>query len=743
MKRSGLFSRQTAFLFACGSAAGWHSACADESSTTAGAIEEIVVTAQKRAEPASEVPQSITAISGDVLRSSNTQTLADLSARIPGMTVTGSGGVGANPIILRGITSRSDISPSVAVYIDDIPYGGVTVQSRATNTAFEMGSFDLDRLEVLRGPQGTLYGAAAFGGLVKYVLTPPSLESFQAKVQLDGSNTDGGGFNSGVRAAVNVPLITDTLAVRMSVVRNHDAGFIDNAFTGASNINASTSTAARVSVLAKPVDWLTLRATVLGQDIDRDGSNQIDFNAATGRPAFGDLTQSSRIAQTFSQRYRLYSAGGDADVGFGTASVTVARQNSATEFVQEAPLYTHSLGPTLARLGHPIDDTSLSPSPSSNITTVEARLTSNPGSALEWQGGLYYTDESNGYTNAIVGYLNGVPIPYTIALYSAPTSYKEYAAFGDVTYHLTHSLDAQLGVRFSRNDQDLAETYYPGLVSGPTVSGIQSSENVTTYLATARYHFTDSDMVYARIASGYRPGGPNVQVVDPITGTVRGGSTFQPDTLWNYELGIKLALNDVLTLDTSVFHIDWKDIQLNLVNPQVGGYESNGSRAKSQGVELSVESRPLKGLTMGAWVAWDDAVLTQNAPANTSVYGSSGDRLPYANRFSGNLSLDQEFALPAQATGFVGGTVSYVGDRLGEFASIIGSPARQTYPAYVRTNLRAGVKYGSWSCDLFVNNLTDRRGELGGGLGTFPPFAFTYIQPRTVGLNVVKTFHSL
>jgi outer membrane receptor protein involved in Fe transport len=211
-------------------------------------MEEIVVTAQKRAERASDVPQSITAISGESLRSSNAQSLADLSARVPGMTVTGSGGVGANQIILRGITSGSDISPSVAVYIDDVPYGGVTVQSRVTNTAFEMGSFDLDRLEVLRGPQGTLYGAAAFGGLVKYVLTAPSLENFQVKAQLDGSNTDGGGFNSGVRAAVNVPLIKDVLAVRVSVVRNHDAGFIDNAFNGATNVNASTVTAARVSI---------------------------------------------------------------------------------------------------------------------------------------------------------------------------------------------------------------------------------------------------------------------------------------------------------------------------------------------------------------------------------------------------------------------------------------------------------------------------------------------------------------
>jgi len=736
MKRSGLFSRQAAFLFACGSAAGWHSACADESSTTAGAIEEIVVTAQKRAEPASNVPQSITAISGDSLRSSNTQTLADLSARIPGMTVSGSGGVGANQIILRGITSGSDISPSVAVYIDDIPYGGITAESRSTNTAFEMGSFDLDRLEVLRGPQGTLYGAAAFGGLVKYVLTPPSLHEFQAKVQLDGSNTDGGGFNSGVRAAVNVPLITDVLAVRLSVVRNHDAGFIDNAFTGAPNINASTSTAARVSVLAKPADWLTLRATVLGQDIDRDGSNQIDFNAATGEPAFGDLTQSSRLAQTFSQRFRLYSVGGDADVGFGTASVTVARQKSQTQFVQEAPLYTASLGPILQTLGHPIDDTALAPSPSSDITTVEARLASNPGSAMEWQGGLYYTDEDNDYTNAIVGYLNGAPIPYTIALYSAPTSYKEYAAFGDVTYHFTRSFDTQLGVRFSRNDQDLAETYYPGLVTGPTVSGIRSSENVTTYLATARYHFTDSNMAYARIASGYRPGGPNVEVTDPITGMVRGGSSFEPDTLWNYELGIKLALNDVLTLDTSVFHIDWKNIQLQSVVHGLTAFV-NGRRAKSDGVETALFYQPVHNLTLSATASYTNARLADAVP---SIKAASGERLPNAPHGSAAARADYRMSLGNDWTGVAGASWSYIGNRTVSYDASV-SPLQYELPAYQTVDLRLGAEHRALGLTVYVKNVGNTAGQIAADT-TFnlPYYRISVIEPRTVGALITYTF---
>ena len=736
MKRSGIFSRLAAFLFACGTVVGSHGACADDSPKTAGMLDEIVVTAQKREERASDVPQSITAISGDALRSSNMQSLADLSANVAGMTVVGSGGVGANQIILRGITSGSDISPSVAVYIDDIPYGGITVQSRATNTAFEMGSFDLERVEVLRGPQGTLYGAAAFGGIVKYVLTPPSLQHFDAKVQLDGSDTAGGGFNNGVRAAVNLPLIADTLAVRMSVVRNHDAGFIDNAFNGASDVNASTATAARVSILAKPVDWLSLRAAVMGQNIDRDGSNQMDFNGAGRQPAFGDLTQSSRITQPFSQRYRLYSIGADADVGFGTASLSVARQNSQTQFVQEAPLYTHSLGPVLANLGHPIDDTALSPSPTGSITTAEVRLASNPGSILEWQGGLYYTNEANDYTNNIVGYLNGAPIPFVIASYDAPTSYKEYAAFGDVTYHFTHSLDAQFGVRFSRNDQDIAETYYPGLVSGPSVSGIRSSESVTTYLATARYHFSDSNMAYARIASGYRPGGPNVRVIDPITGTVRGGDSFQPDTLWNYELGVKLSLNAALTLDASVFHIDWKDIQLQSVVDGLTAFV-NGGRAKSDGVEAALSYQPLRNLTLSATAAYTNARLADAVP---SIKAASGERLPSGPRTSSAVRADYRTSLGNDWMGFAGASWSYIGNRTVSYDASL-SPLQYDLPAYQTVDLRLGGERAGWTMTLYMKNVCNTRGQISADT-TFnlPYYRISVIEPRTVGALLTFAF---
>jgi len=193
-------------------------------------------------------------------------------------------------------------------------------------------------------------------------------------------------------------------------------------------------------------------------------------------------------------------------------------------------------------------------------------------------------------------------------------------------------------------------------------------------------------------------------------------------------------------LDVSAYYISWKDIQLQLQDPASGqGYTTNGGRARSQGLEFSANARPITGLSLGGWVVWNDAKLTEAFPANSAAYGLAGDRLPTGSRFSANVSVDQTLPLSDRVTGFVGASVSYVGDREGVFGTPT-APERQVYPAYARTDIRVGVEYDSWQTNLFITNIADRRGELTGGVGTYPPFAFTYIQPRTIGITVQKVF---
>jgi outer membrane receptor protein involved in Fe transport len=184
-----------------------------------------------------------------------------------------------------------------------------------------------------------------------------------------------------------------------------------------------------------------------------------------------------------------------------------------------------------------------------------------------------------------------------------------------------------------------------------------------------------------------------------------------------------------------VYYIDWKDIQLYVVNGF--GYNTNAGSARSRGVELSFEAKPATGLTIASWLTWNSAELSEDFPAGSSLYGASGDRLPYSSRFSSNLSVEQQFPVGTM-TGMVGGSLSYVGGRLGGFSGAADA-ARQRFAGYARTDLQAALMSGPWTATLFANNVFDRRGVLEGGLDFFPSSAFIYIQPRTVGISVARS----
>jgi iron complex outermembrane receptor protein len=264
-----------------------------------------------------------------------------------------------------------------------------------------------------------------------------------------------------------------------------------------------------------------------------------------------------------------------------------------------------------------------------------------------------------------------------------------------------------------------------------------STADPVTYLFTPQFKLSPEQMLYARIASGYTPGGSN----GPLCKVFGFSCEYSPDKTYNYELGAKgTVLDHVLSYDVSLYRINWKDIQLHAVVPPGIGYLTNASEAKSQGLELSLEARPLTGMTAAAWATWNTAKLTEPFAPGVAVQGVPGDRLPYGSRFSGKFSLDQEFPLPRSMTGFVGAAVFYVGDRLGAFsgAGSIVAP-RADLPAYARTDAHVGVRYDTWSLNAYVNNALDKRGILERGADLLP-IATLYIQPRTAGLNLTKTF---
>jgi iron complex outermembrane receptor protein len=366
---------------------------------------------------------------------------------------------------------------------------------------------------------------------------------------------------------------------------------------------------------------------------------------------------------------------------------------------------------------------------------------------LDWLVGGFYTHENSPFPswiyaeNPSTGAIAGL-----FGEYNLKSNFEEYAAFSDITFHVTDRFNIQVGGRESEIRQSYQDTETGDIV--PAFDGQaspyigpegRSKVHAFTYLVTPQFRFSPDLMTYIRLASGYRAGGPNVGFDVP--------TQYNPDKTYNYEIGIKGdVLNHGLSFDASVYYIDWKDIQISLLNPLDAFYTGNAASAKSEGVELSVVARPLSGLSISSWVAYNNAVLTRDLPpaaVQFGTYGAAGDRLPYATRFTGHASIDDDFPLINGSTGSVGAEISYVGNRLGNLQGIDTSGAplpRQELPGYAQVNLHATVKYQTWSANFFVNNTFDRRGLLDGGVGTNIPYAFLYIQPRTIGLNLAKIF---
>jgi iron complex outermembrane receptor protein len=703
-----------------------------QSSTSA--ISEIIVTAQKRDQRLQDVPVPMSVISADALVNSNQPRLQDYYTSIPGLTVTPN--VGSEQILsIRGITTGAGTNPTVGITVDDVPYGSSTdLGGGQVVPDFDPG--DLARVEVLRGPQGTLYGASSMGGLIKFMTVDPSAEGLTGRVQAGTSSVHNGaelGYN--FRGSINIP-IGDTFAIRASALTRQDPGYIDNPVLHINGINEEHVNGGRLSALWRPSDAVSLNLSALYQDTKGDGSNDIDVQAG-----LGDLQQNYlRGVGGYDRKVQAYSA--TLKVRIGDVDLTSVSGYNVNSFSDSVDDTYHLSALTLKEFG--VTGAPITEDNKTDKFTEEVRLSGVVWRNVDWLLGGFYTHESSQFVQNILA--ENPPTGAIVGTWGSigfPTTYSEYAAFTDLTFHITDRLNVQIGGRESFITQTSMEsnigqaydTFFLGAPSPVIYPEQETKANAFTYLVTPQYKVSSNLMVYARLASGYRAGGPNAAPGVP--------RQYDPDKTQNYEVGAKGDIfNHALSVDASLYYIDWKHVQVELLDPtNFQYYNGNGGGAKSQGVELSADVRPLTGLTISAWGAWNQAELTDAFPlATRSVYGADGDRLPYSSRFSGDLSLQQEFSLGKDVKGFVKGSVSYTGNRLGPFVSVYGPPQRQTLPAYAKTDLLAGIRHDSWTANVFVNNVADRRGVLAGGLGNTLPFAFTYIQPRTAGLSIAKEF---
>jgi outer membrane receptor protein involved in Fe transport len=742
----------------CGIGAALYSLCstaADEASATAEPVlEEVVVTAEKKSERAIDVPVSITAVNTEDLATQDLEQLRDYYSRIPGLQYNGDR---TYDLSLRGITTGNATSPTLAILVDDVQFGASTVAGLGNSHFPDFDPSMLERVEVLRGPQGTLYGASSLGGLIKFVTRQPDLQKFSGRVEAGFESTQGGDIGWTTRGSVNIPIVTDVVGLRVSAFKREDPAWLDNIDpnTGAvsKNVNTADTYGGHAALLVTPLEGLSISLSALEQKRSARFYSGIQVNTdATGYPIYssyinGGPTNLSLGPTSDTGDQQLYSARVEADLpaGMHLTSITAWGKSSGTNFQDVSSVFGF-LG-SVYGAGYP----SLADASETEKFSQELRLSGKVGQ-LDWRGGAFYTREAASVDQTItfIGSSASV-VPYAGL---NPDTYKERAVFADFTYHFTPRLDLQAGVRWAKNQQVIGSSAIVESQAipffGPSMTGtnLTSSDRTVTWQVSPSYHFTSDMMGYFRVATGYRPGGPNTILpnVPP---------TFGPDKVTNYELGLKGILADrTFSYDVALFDVEWKNIQLQDTDAvSEFTYNTNGGRARSRGIEAEVSWQPSKGLTVAANATFLDAKLTEDVVALSgadTLVGKAGDRLPGSARFTSNLSIQQDFPITDGITGFVGGNWSFIGERLSTFQLFVPSQTdptvssttpRFSIPSYSLVDLQTGVMWNGWRANVFLRNAFNKLGVVTADSrnGTAVT-TVNFLQPRTVGLDVSKDF---
>ena len=740
-----------------------------------GQREDIIVTAQRREQTLIEVPQSISVVSGQALENLQAKSFADYANLVPGLNVT-QDFPGQSRLILRGINTGS-VGSTVAVYVDDVPFGQSGSLANGAILAGDFDTFDIARIEVLRGPQGTLYGANSLGGVLKYVTNAPSTERVEVRAQ-GGVETSKRGETGYVgNAMVNLPL-GDVLAVRASGYYHRTPGTVDRIGLAGTDVDRADSYGGRGTLLFKPTDTLSVKLFGVLQNIDVDSPSAFDanpltlrpVNSVTGLPSGKRQLRYERYPEFHNINYRLYNGTIDFDAGFATltsiTSYATQRQNQISDISTTGTRGT--AGAIYGGVGGGAANVGLAFRNNASLKkfTQEVRLVTPTSDLFDFVLGAYYTRETtmlgqeflpfNFTTTALI------PTPATFAgltfnrfvFADINAHYRELAAYASGTLHLGERFDLTLGGRYSDNKQDSFQQVIQ-LGGGTPVSG-RSQEGVFTYSVAPRFAINDRTAIYARVAKGYRPGGPNFI---PAGAGPTFPREFNSDTLVSYEAGLKAETADrSFGVDLSGFYVDWDNILITTsatVGAQVVGINGNGQKARTYGGEGTITLRPTAGFEVSANAAYTRAYLRGDTvtPGGLNLTGGlNNDELPFVPRWSGTVSADYRWEMGDLGL-YVGGDVHLQDDQKGGFSAAYRAAfGRQLeLDGYSTVNLRAGADIGQFTLQLYARNLFDEQGVINAsgypfsvpaalGGTAVPLIRATTIRPRTLGAVVGVKF---
>jgi len=688
-------------------------------------LDTVQVTARKRTESALDVPSSVAVVTADQIEQLHVTRLADLNGYIPSLLVTDGGGPGQTSVMLRGIPT---VGPAAVVgtYLDESPVGSSNNLSAASLFVLDLLPDDIDRIEVLRGPQGTLYGASSLGGQLKYITAEPDLNAASGHFRsglswLSASN----GYAQDTAFNFNAPLIPDQLAMRLSLANNRLPGTIDNVADSRRDINNGRQGSERLAVRWKPSDDVDVKLNFLRQNIDEHDNNFIVVDPVTNKPLFGDGETQKLVEEPFKKLVDYQAAVVDWDLHWADFVSATSHSRLTTRSTTDT---TSTYG---SSLGVPAGISAFYLYLGLDKWTEELRLSSKQGSRFDWLVGVFYTIERSRNAQRLTAEdLAHESIPGVDPLLSAqlPSIYKEEALFADVTYHLSDSIDITAGLRHARNQQHFHQDVNGGIIAPLGVNYGASKEGVTTFVLSPSYRLDGRAMLYARVASGYRPGGPNIAIpgIPPFV---------KSDTLVSYELGFKSTLAaDHALIDAAIFDVEWKDIQYSEVTSTGLTYFANAGAARTRGFDVSANYSFAHGAFLQFASSYTTAVITSGL--------GQGSPLPNVPRWVASLTGDWDFPLAKQWSGRLAGGYTWYSERE---TGLEGSPLNHRLPNVTQANVSVAFYRAPWEIQVFAKNVFDQRTYVGMtdvvnlATGNVTVFANTP-TPRMIGIEVEYKF---
>ena len=696
-------------------------AAAPERETTvpliAPLIEEITVTAGKRADSLQATPISVAAVTGSTVTAYGLRSSRDVTSLVAGLTTTNQA-PGKNKFIVRGLSDgpfTGNTQSTVGVYVDE---------TRAIFNAPDPNLLlvDIDRVEVIRGPQNTLYGAGSIGGLVRLITRQPTFGTFEMQATTDGSGAGRADASGSSSAVTNIPALGDRLAVRTVAYARRDGGYINDTFRNVHHINGSDTyggrTAARFSLSQ---DW-TVRAGAVFQSIHNDDTQYSDAMA----PRFARATL---LAEPSNNRFFDVTFTVEGELGWAdivSSGAWIAHRATATYDASQAL-------PVL--LQEPPQPTVYNQNNHYETFTNETRLVSPPGKKWRWLTGVFVSHRNNS-SELTLTRLDRTP---RFVFYSKNRldHGTEIAAFGEATYAFDSHISLTAGLRGYRSTQTTSADNSELIDVGPAVAFGENSKSGVTPKAGISYQPDPTMLYYAQVTQGFRMGGINIAaaIAPRITsgGRALTASNFDSDRLWNFEIGTKAALwNQRAIINATTFYELWYNTQADLIRPSGIGFTANVGDVRNYGFELDVTVVPTQQFQILANVSWSHPTLTRNSGA---LANSVTDRLPTPPRFSGTVAAQYDVPLEGNASAYV--NLKY--GVKGKAKLSHGLMPASAVNAYHIIDLRTGVQRGHWNVAAYIENITDNATNTYAfgnpfSLGRIPQVIPS--RPRTFGMNV-------